>query len=729
MLERSPISTQRRGAVAPPTGEVRLGSIIQLLRSRTRLITGWAVFVVLLAALYLTVATPLYSASAQMVFSQGRVKIFDQKVTPDETLDSTQVDSQVEVIRSDAIANAVVDKLRLLEARGPSDEVEGWFNLHKLMEMIVGPSDEVAPDERRNIVKELQGNTTVRRIAGTNVVEVSYRSPDPVQSAQIANAIAAAYIDYQVSERADAARRASEWLQVRLSELKTQVATASRAVQDFRNTNNLIDAGNRGRLTDQRLTELNTQLGTARAQVAEANARLNKIQEVLDGKAAPDAAISDALRSEIIIRLRQQYTDATVREADFVQRYGASHAATQRLRDDIQGIRRAMLNELRRLSDVSRGEYEIAKAREASLVQSMTELTRQAQVEGQANVGLQELESNSQAYRAIFDSFLQKYTEAVQQQSFPDSEARIITPAYPSNRKSYPQTKLVLLLAAILGLGAGISNVVILRVLDRSIRTPEQLEDLLGIECVALVPAVRNARNLQSYAMRQPLSLFAESLRSIRTSIMLGSKQSDGQAVAIVSALPNEGKSTLAVNLGHQIASSGKRALLIDADLRNPSLSRTLAPKAQFGLLDVLEGRAELARSILQLDGSGLHFLPAAVRRDVSASSDILASQQMSRLVEALRKNYDIILIDLAPLGPVVDARAAAHLLDTIFLVAEWGVTSEDVLVRALSQFESVGKAIHAAILNKVEHTALVDYQGSGAEYYASDKFKDYVRQ
>ncbi len=456
----------------------------------------------------------------------------------------------------------------------------------------------------------------IRRIGLTYVIQISFTSPYPGKAAQIANAVVDAYLVDTLEAKYQATRRASVWLQDRLRELREQAATAERAVVEYKTKNNIVESG--GRLMgDQQLAEINSQLVLARAQEAEAKARLERIDVVLRSGAV-EGNVTDALRNDVIVRLRGQLLDITKRESDWSARYGADHLAVVNLRNEMREIRRSILDELSRIAETYKSDYEISKARTESIQQSMGTVVAESQTTSQAQVALKDLESQAQSYRALYDNFLQRYMESVQQQTFPITEARFITLATPPQSKSSPRTLLVLAISIFIGAAGGLGAALVRELLDRVIRTTDQVENLLGVECITTLPLLKehsepteNSKkpDLAKFGPRtivrsqehfwqvvdEPFSRYAEGIRSIKVSIDLAGLTRNNRVIGLTSALPNEGKTTVAANLAQLIALSGKRVVLIDCDLRNPSLTRSLTPSASSGLIEVISGKAQVS--------------------------------------------------------------------------------------------------------------------------------------
>jgi capsular exopolysaccharide synthesis family protein len=240
------------------------------------------------------------------------------------------------------------------------------------------------------------------------------------------------------------------------------------------------------------------------------------------------------------------------------------------------------------------------------------------------------------------------------------------------------------------------------------------------VRIISSSPAIHRA------VVDQPLSRFAESIRSIRLAFDYNPPKAAPQVIGIISALPNEGKSTIAASLAQLIASGGKNVIIVDCDLRNPSLSSRLSPKAAAGLVEVASGAYSLEDAIWRDPKTNLVLLPAVRRRAAAYSSEILSDQGMHRLFERLRATYDYVIVDLPPLVPLVDTRAAAPLIDSFILVVEWGQTKIDIVQHALRSAPSINESLIGAVLNKTNIKAMARYETYLSDYYDGSHYTRY---
>lgn len=728
-----------------PLPFLNLADLLATLRRQWPLIVGCTILMILLGAGYLMTAAPRFTATVSIMIDTRKNQLFQsQQVVGDIQVDSSAVDSQVEILKSESVALAVIRELKLTddsEFNGSGGQGLLRTVLGSLRGLVqFGEGKTAAASEyqiERTAVGIFGGNLNVKRVGLSYAIDISFTSLNAAKAAQIANAIADSYMVGELEAKYQATKRASKWLQDRIAELRTQASAADGAVQQFKTENNIIDTG-RGLMSDQQLSDVNAQLVTAKAGTAEAKARLDRITEIAGGD-VPDATVADALRNDVITRLRAQYLDLSNREADWSARYGSSHIATINLRNQMREIKKSIADELRRIAQTYKSDYEIARAREQSLESSLQALVGQAALTGQAQIKLRDLESSSQTYRNLYDNFLQRFMETTQQQTFPISESRVITAATEPLTKSAPRSTLALAGCAVAGLLLGVAAALTRERLDNMFRTVSQVEEVAGMECLGVLPAIttipaasnavpanreahilRTSLGIHRYVVDAPFARFTETLRSAKVAADIKAFSQETRVIGIVSALPNEGKTTVASNLAQLVAHTGHRALLIDADLRNPSMTKALAPEAKEGLVDILAGRRTEADVRWTDPITGLHVIPAVIEGRISHTAELISSPAMANLLSRSRENYDYIFVDLPPIAPVVDVRAAAHLIDGFLFVIEWGRTTKDIIGEVVTTHDLVRSRAIGAVLNKANPAMLRRLENYKGRHYRS---------
>jgi polysaccharide biosynthesis transport protein len=757
-----------------------------------------------LGLVYLITTPPNFTSHAMLLIDSSKLRILQQQQTPigDVPIDTAQVETQVEILKSENIGLSVIKELKLTEDPefiGSGAGLLGW--------LVGSAGSGTGRSERqleRSALAAFLGKRSISRVARTYVLDIGFTSLNPTRSAAIANAIADAYIVDQLESKYQATKRASVWLQDRIKELRQQASEADRAVLDYKEKNKIVAVGGTSAsggprlLGEQQLEDLNTQLGTARAAAEETKARLQRINEVMQ-KDVPDATVADSLRNEVINRLRNNYLDLAAKEAIWSARYGSSHLAAVNLRTQMAELRRSIHDELGRIAEGYKSDFEITKTRVAGLEGELQKLVASSQVTNRDRLGLTDLESTAKVYHSIYDSFLQRYMEAIQQQSFPITEARIISAAAPPEHKSSPKALPVLGIAGIIGLILSFGAAIVREAIDQVFRTTRHVESALHVNCLAVLPLLSTSKpsgdkslrsafasslpikaglslrrdltvaeppvaaraqsdqqtavlsNVSSLVpsivgrevpkgaalhevaegrrlrfppdkfMRQvvdePLSAFAEAFRAIKVTADV-SGVGKNKVIGVVSTLPGEGKSTIASNFAELIAHSGKRVILVDADLRNPTLTRTLAPNAKVGVLEVLYKQAPLSDVTYLDEQTGMSFVPAVLKARLAHTSEVLASDAFELFIANLRNTYDYVIVDLPPLAPVVDVRATTQVIDSYVYVIEWGKTRRTMVQKQLLAAPELYDRLLGAVLNKSNFSVMQRYEGYDGGYY-----------
>lgn len=559
------------------------------------------------------------------------------------------------------------------------------------------------------------------------------------------NAVADAFILDQLESKTQAARQASVWLESRIRELGEQASTAEQAVVEFRRKNNIVETS--GRTTgQQQLAEINSKLGNARAETGDARAKLNRVRSIITddrGEATVNATVADALKNEVVTTLRSQYLTFANRAADYTTRYGRDHLAVVKLRSQMQDIRNSILDELRRLAEVYKSDLEIASHKEEQLQKEYALVVANLQATSQSEIKLRDLEGAAHTSRALYDSFLARNMEQVQQQSMRIGDARLISPASPpqkpSNKKFLP-----IIVGALGGTILGLGLAVLRDMSDNVFRTGEQVEKLLRTKCLAMVPKLKTSeatggatigrvnsadpdrrqatphrklistrRGAATAVVDAPFSRFAEEIRSIKLAADLCGSIKSSKVIGVTSTLPEEGKSTIAVNLARLIARTGATTALVDCDLRRSELTRILAPDAEAGMSEVVAGAVSLEEAKWRDELTELMFLPAGAGARLAHPNEILASEATQKLFENLRQLYDWVVVDLPPIGPVTDAQSTTQFIDSYLLVIEWGRTDFTTVERALDRVQEIDNCLLGALLNKVEMERLSKYSGN----------------
>ncbi len=733
---------------------IDIDAALAIIRRQWRIVLAAIAVAGAIGLAFAATAVPVYSATATLLIDRNNSQIVEQLSTIGGVIeDEASILSQVEVLQSETIGLAVVDSLKLTENQEfRATRASLLSSIFGTIRSLVNVSQWFSPAKKESVIDDgtlkrslsdqLLNGLSVKRIGRTYALELTYNSTSPVLAAQIVNAVASAYLLDKLNSKYEATRRASDWLSDRIAELRQRALDTDLAVQKFRAEHNLISTGNNSLLSDQQLAESNSALILAQSETAKARARVQRIEHILATDDV-DGVVTDILDSSVANDLRKKYLESSKIEAEITRRLGSNHIQAVRLRNEMQEYRRLMFQEISRIAQSYKSDLEVSEAKEKSLAESVAKATDISNSASETQVQLRELQREAETYKNMYQTFLQRYQEAMQQQSFPVTEARVISKAMPPRIPSKPNKPIILALFMIMGAAAGGGIAMFREFRDRFFRTGEQVRDVLGLEFLGNTPLIPNKpvteapesghpgltlpTSVARYAVDHPLSSFAETLRSTRLAIDLGiSAKSGARIVGVVSALPSEGKSTISINLAQLLAGQGARVLLLDADIRNPGATRAMARHASEGLLEVLlEGRS-VQDVLLRDEKTKLAFLPTVVKQRVPHSSELLTSTQMHKLLAEASNAFDYIIVDLPPLGPVVDARAMAGRIDGFIFVTEWGKTARRAVRNTVENEVHIRKKCLGVILNKVDTEKLKLYRAYGSSEYYHSRYTRY---
>jgi succinoglycan biosynthesis transport protein ExoP len=713
---------------------------------------------------YIVTIPPLYKSTAQIVMDRSMNRYLQtNKIVDEPTFDQAELESQIHILQSESIVVPVVRSLNLThdpEFVGPPNgfsarNLLSYGNVVRMVKQLFGWKDiESAIDPEslgeRVAVEAFLKRLSVNREDVANVINVTFASENPSKAANIANAVAEAYLATRLESKSDSTKIASQWLQDRLMKLRVQAIEADRALQNYKIANNLVNT-EKGLPNSEQLAALKTQLANARMAVADAKARFDRIQQTLtDGNQS--ATVPDALNNAVIVRLRGQYMDLAARLAEIEPRVPPGHGSVAKFREQMSELRELIRAEEERIAGSYASEYQIAKARESGLSAAVAQLVGEAGTSTQAQVKMRELESSADTLRNLYNGYLQKFKEidTIPTETAPIQDARIITRAAPPLHKSSSKKAIAVFAGSIMvGLFLGAGAAVAKEWMADVFRSPDAVEQVTDIHCVIL-PAVNAAQErtalvaarerkalvaaqersasilaIEDFVLDSPYSRFTEALRNIKALISTAHLTRDVKVIGIVSSVAKEGKTTIAANLAAlMIASSGSRTLLIDGDLHKRLLTARLAPHAREGLIEALANPSRLSAIVCKRQRSGLDVLPCVLSGRVPNAAELLGSPEMEQLLAAARKAYDYIIIEIAPIMSVVDIKMVERFIDRFIFVVQWGQTKRHLVLEALTEAPMIRERVLGIILNKADPVAL-----RRIESYKGERFRDYYEE
>ncbi len=709
-----------------PDDELDLGELLRVLRRRKGIILGTIVTITALALLIIFQLTPRYTASSVVMIDPREVQVVDvEAVLSGLSSDRETIESEIQVIRSRGLAKKVVAKLKLDKdpefndlLRPPTvagrllDFRQYFSKQEKLSE------EETAERARTRIIDAFVEKLEVKQEGRARVIFVSFESENRHTAALVANTLADLYIVAQLEAKFEATKRANTWLNERLSELRAEVGASERAVEEFRAKSGLV-RGKDVSLAFQEISEVSSQLIQARLARAGAEARLRQIEVRLSSVDGVDS-VSEVLESPLIQRLRQQEADVERSEAELATVFGARHPKMINVRAEVRDLRAKIEREVGKIVGAVRNEVAVARAREAALEKSLEKLKSELTGLNKSEVQLRAHEREAQANRTLFETFLARFKETSSQQGFQQADATILSRADVPDKASFPRKGLLLAVSMV---GAGVLGLLLAfarEQLDHGFRSMEQLEQLMGVSALGIIPSLKRlgaaGKAPEAYLLERPTSAYSEAIRSLHTGLLLSDVDQPPKVILIASALPKEGKTVTAVSLARILGSIGHKVIIVDCDLRRATAHEAFGVSSRPGLVECLTGEKPVDEAIQKDEKSGAHLLAAGA--PAPNPPDLLGSEQMKNLLVALAESYELVILDSAPVLAVSDARVLSRLADkTVFLV-RWTDTRRETAVAALRQLIDAGSDVAGVVLTMVDVKKHARYGYADSGYY-----------
>ena len=466
---------------------------------------------------------------------------------------------------------------------------------------------------------------------------------------------------------------------------------------------------------------MNSQLIIARAEKAEVDARLAQLRRLLQGGGQGVETASEVLASTLVQQLRSQEAEALSRVSELSVEYGPKHPRMLQVQAELSDIRERIRAETERIAAGLEQEAEFANTRVASIQNSLLSAQGETSDQNKEAIQMRSLEREAAANRTLYETFLNRFKETSSTQGLETSDARVLSRAEVPDSPSYPNRKMMLRNYILMGFLVACSLVLALQLLNPGMTNPEQVQKVLGEYVLGLIPIIPGKVQLHDYVLQKTSSAVVEALTSLKFSLALSDPDHPVKAIAVTSSVPEEGKTTLAISLARVMASSGKKVLLVDGDMRRSSVGKRLGLNGKHaGLSDlVVAGDANLAEFVLRDEKSTVDYLPPGTAKFANAT-DIFSSHRMHAIIELLKARYDLVIIDTPPVMAVADARIIGRVVDKTLFVVRWDKTPRKVARAAIDQLRRAEVSIAGVVLQQVDlkRYGRIGYGDSGYYYH-----------
>ena len=708
-------------------------------RRRIRLFIAVAL-VVFAATVMLTLqATPRYTATASVVLDTRKTNVTGvQQVMSDMPTDASAVATEVEILKSGQLAERVVKALNLDEDPEFNPALRKPKGLGavraSVRDLVKGAAPKTAPTPAQlqraheGVVSNVLGGLQIRRTGMTYVIAIGYESESPTKAAAIANKWSELYLLDQLQSKFEATQQATRWLNEQLGSLRGQVEQDDAAVQQYRIANNLLSASGTS-LTEQEISSYSQSLASARADLAADNARLSTARQQL-ARGSNGEDVGEAMSSPVIGQLRSQRAAVSAQVADLQGRYGDRHPEMLKAKRQLTDIDSQIQEEIGRIVSNLEAKVEVSRQRANAVGGSLGGAKGTLASNSRAMVRLNELQRTADASRTLYESYLARYKETSTQGGIETSDARIVTKAKVPGGQSSPDVRGNLIRGLLLAIAAGAAALILAEMLDAGLATAEDVERRLETAYLGSVPMLASVSDTRNetpidHIVAKPLSSFSEAFRNLQTSILYARLGEPVQVVAVTSSLPGEGKTTTAICLARSAALRGGRVLVVDCDLRRRTVNRMLDAEPGVGLLEVLSGDATLEQAISRDAASGADILPLS--KTSFTPKDVFGTAAMDRLLAELRRRYDLVILDTAPVLPIADTRILAPKADVVVFLARWRKTPQHAIEAAFRQLSGTGAHVGGVVLTQVDMKQQAKYGYGDPGYYYAEYKKYYT--
>jgi polysaccharide biosynthesis transport protein len=705
--------------VEPESPSVPLSHYLWILRRYLWKIVAFVSTCVLVTAIVSSRLQKIYESTATIEVEQlsPPAVIGQQQTQLDETDPDTFLTTQMRLIQSDSVLRPVAEQFHLLDGGGSS-----------------GSKSQNA--QRMSASPVSLGDLRVTRPAGTDLLLISFRSPDPRLAADVANAVAKSYLQHTYDLRIQSSNNLSSFMEKQLDELRAKMEQSNLALTQFEKDLDVINPDEKTNILSARLLQLNTEYTNAQADRVSKEAAWNTI------KSGSLAAQEVSSQGESLSQLGNRLDQAQQHFASVKAIYGSSHPEYRKAALELAEINKQYEDARQDITQKVAAQYRESLNREQMLEQAVTDTKAEWDRLNARSFEYQQLKHEADADKGLYDELIRKIREADINSSFHNNNISIADYARPSAYHVYPATRMNVLMAFLISLFLAGGTAMLLDSLDTTLRDPAEASRFLGTEVIATLPTSREAaqlprpENLAMPALIQKASgnghrkgyygsgsSFDEAIRTLRNTILLSDLEGRLRSIVLTSAIPNEGKTTLAAHLAIANADRGKNTLLVDGDLRRPSLHSRFGVAPQEGLSNVLNGEMAWQDTVMPIAGKpNLSLLPAGLGSHRAAD---LIGPRLATLLDEFAKKYDLVILDSPPLLGFAECLQMASAADGVLITSLAGETKRRAVAEVISALHRVHANIIGMVLNQVSSkTSAGAYSYYGYKPYNYDRYR-----
>jgi succinoglycan biosynthesis transport protein ExoP len=746
LYDTTPAAIAKRRALVPSSFETDEADKVPDLVEYGRVMKKRRATILTIAFLVFTIG--LFATLKEKPIYRARVLVEIQKENPDiptlqelfqvESISDTYLETQYRILKSENLARRVIADLkldRLVEFNQPAS----WWAARKQEASALPAVDargSVSPESviDNEVLKKFQDRLDVEPLKRSRLVEISFESNDRNLAAQVVNILASTYIQQNLEARWQASQKASEWLSQQLLGMKSKLEKSEDDLQQYARDNGLLfletDKGTSENIVTQRLRQLQEELTKSQAD------RYEKESLYLLVQRGDFASLPSVFNNKLMQDLTEKLAELERERSRLSSIFNPDYPQVKEIQSQIDEAQTTLSGERERAAKAITNDYRASVERENMLQQAFKDQQREADLIAEKSVQYNILKREADTNKQLYVGLLEKLKETGVSTSMKATNIRVIDPAYPPKKPDSPRIPLNLSLALLLGLSLGIGVAFLQEHLDNSFKTAGEIERFLQLPALASVPAIEPSTNgnghglyararhlandkhrstsivpswnrIEGNGQNTPL---AEAFHELRTSVLLSTAKHPPRTLLVTSAKGGEGKTTVAANLAVSLSQLGEKVLLIDADLRRPSIHKFFGVPNTSGLVNFLTGNPDWRSLLSSAAPVGLSVLPSGPVPPNPA--DLLSSDYMPVLIREASKEFKFIVLDSPPLLNLADSRVLATLVDGVILVVGGGITPRELVHRAYASAVDAGSHVLGATINFAD--AKSDYYSYG---------------
>jgi capsular exopolysaccharide synthesis family protein len=602
--------------------------------------------------------------------------------------------TELDIISSRSMAERVLAALKKPDASSASLKQDRPYPNPSIVAPALTPAERDA--QTKKMVDDLMSNVRVANDGRSYTIYISYYDSDAAHAAEVANAFGEAYIDYQIDLQTSATRRVSEWLGERLVSLRTKLEESERQATEFREQAGLVETGG-VTLQAQQISGLNAELIALRAKLAGSEARLST---ALEAKNSSDGlGLSEVLSSPSIQLLRAEEARVKRAIAEIDQSGARMNSQLPQLTSQLNSLKGQIATEISQIVDSLRNEIDVNHRQQSGIQTSLNEVQTAMSKTSQAIVQSGQLDREANANRTIYESYLARYKQTIEQDGIATAEARIISRAMPSRRPTSPNAQLWGLAALIAGLSVGVVIALVLHVTDKSVRSIKALEAKTGLNVIGRIPRISRKEAISAPGLLSSGAPdFTSAIADLQAYLRLSAE--DARVIAFTSSSDREGKTFVLANLARSLTATGVRTIVIDGNLRNPALFKEFSAQPAPHLTRIMAQEISVDDAIQHDKASSVDLIVA--QQGDQPPEYILGNRRFSALIDEMRQRYDLVLIDAPSAANGLDLLRIASFSDTIALVVRKEMTNTEEIQLSIRKLQLAGRNISGIVMNGV---------------------------